>query len=590
MPSDAAPRPEILEPLRRVLGWMASLRDGQGRIVCPVHRVEHTGKNAYAIVLAARLLAAGASEREWLLDLARQQARRLVANLVREGSSPCHTFRPGRHDPYNCSNGVIDGGACSDALAELVRELGPQLPAEEREAARAASLLHARTYLRYAVLDKGIPAQRAWGLTGLAGAWSLEHDEELERAAIEAVGVLEGIQHPDGSFAYHPLEWGAEHAGASDVSAFYHSRIPGFLVHALELLGRDPAGELFRAPIARALEFLLALVGPDGLKPGLVEAKPWYWGAEYEVASHPFDVHALCMGWKHFRRAAFAEAARASFRAWVAHLGADGQPASHHAGAGREASYQCPLFWAAHAAWIARAAHELEQCLRQPERPAPARAAIDLSLRWFPDAQLGRLEDTGVVAWLRGARPALNVHHGSPRGAGLVRVWSKREGRELLVRRRFEPAGEGEWVGRAGGFAPLAGLRSGARELRFGAWLARVDWRAGRGLSALARPAQVFRRGVLDFAAPEVASSFALAPRVDLHADGLRLEGPLAHRDGRALEQSRLVREYRIGSGALEVDERLVEAGGARGVEYHLPAAAREVLREPGHIRYRLGS
>src|SRR5258706_3054723 len=485
MPSPQALAEEIFEPLRRVLGWLASLRDAQGRIVCPEHGLEHTGKSAYAIVLACELLKHDpAAERAPLLALAREQGRRLVANLVREGASPCHTFRPGRHDPYNCSNSVIDGGACSDGLAQLVRELGGELPAQEREAARTASLLHARSYLRYAVLDKGIPAQRAWGLTGLSGAWTLEHDAELERAAIEAVGVLEGIQHKDGSFPYHPLEWGAEHPGAADVSSFYHSRIPGFLIHALEALGRDPRDALFRGPILRALDFLLALVGPGGKKPGLVEAKPWYWGAEYEVASHPFDVFALASGWRLFGRDALGQAARASFRTWVAHLSRDGQPASHAAGPGRGRSYQCPLFWAAHAAWIARAARELDGCLKLAEPPVPGRGAIEVCVSWFADAQLARLEDAGVIAWVRGARPGANVHHGSPRGAGLVRVWSKRERRELLAGRE-----EADWHGRAGSFAPARGWRSGARELRFSLWLARVDWRGGRRAAALARPA-----------------------------------------------------------------------------------------------------
>ena len=569
-----------------MLGWLASLRDAQGRIVCPEHGLEHTGKSAYAIVLSCELLKHDAgADRARLVALAREQGRRLVANLVREGDSPCHTFRPGRHDPYNCSNSVIDGGACSDALAQLVRELGSELPESEREAARAASLLHARTYLRYAVLDKGIPAQRAWGLTGLAGAWSLEPDPELERAAIEAVGVLEGIQHADGSFPYHPLEWGAAHPGESDVSSFYHSRIPGFLIHALELLGRDPRDALFRGPILRALEYLLALVGPDGKKPGLVEAKPWYWGAEYEVASHPFDVHALASGWRLFGRASLGRAARASFRAWVAHLGRDGQPASHAAGPGRGKSYQCPLFWAAHAAWIARAARDLAGCLALPEPEPPGRDAIEVGVSWFADAQLARLEDAGVIAWLRGARPAVNVHHGSPRGAGLVRVWSKREQRELLA-----AAGEAEWAGRAGGFAPGRGWRSGARELRFSLWLARVDWRGGRRAAALARPARVFSRGVLDYAGAQVSSAFDLAPRVSVLPDGLQIESRLAHRDGSALPASRLVRSFRIGGGALEVDERLVDAGGAAAVEYHVPTAARQLVREAGHVRYLLGS
>jgi len=46
-------REEVLEPLRRVLEWLLSLRDARGRIVCPEHRVEHSGKNAGVIVIRA---------------------------------------------------------------------------------------------------------------------------------------------------------------------------------------------------------------------------------------------------------------------------------------------------------------------------------------------------------------------------------------------------------------------------------------------------------------------------------------------------------------------------------------------------------
>ncbi|MBK7642028.1 MAG: hypothetical protein IPJ19_03100 [Planctomycetes bacterium] len=591
MPSRARLTEELLEPLRRVLGWLCSLRDAQGRLVCPEHGVEHTGKNAYVIVLCCELARHDPrADRAALCAIARGQAQRLVANLVREGTSPCHTFRPGRHDPFNCSNSVIDGGAASDALAQLVHEFGPELPAQEREAAAAASLLHARSYLRYAVLDKGIPAQRAWGLTGLAGAWSLEHDADLERAAIEAVGMLEAIQHPDGSYPYHPLEWGAEHPGAADVSSFYHSRLPAFLMYALERLGRDPRDELFRGPILRALEFLLALVGPDGTKPGLLEAKPWYWGAEYEVASNPFDVYALASGWRLFGRRTLGESARAAFRAWAAHLSPEGRPASHHPAAGRERSYQCAVFWAAHAAWIARAAPALAECLQFAERPVPGPGAIEISVSWFADAQLARLEDAGVVAWVRGARAPSNVHHGSPRGAGLLRVWSKREARELLERSGPGGEDEAEWHAQAGSFAPSRGWRSGARELRFAGWLARVDWRAGRYTTALARPGRVFSRGVLDYGAPLVSSAFDRAPRASPRSDGIELSGHLAHRDGTPLVQSRLERSFRIGGGALEVEERVLDAGGARGLEYHVPQAARELVREKHSVRYHLGS
>src|SRR5258705_2853237 len=134
MPGPAPLREEILEPLRRTLVWLAGHRDRHDRIVCKEHAVEHTGKSAYAIVSACALLEVDpARDADFLKELAIGQARRLVANLVREDDSPCHTFRPGWHDPFNCSNSIIDGGAASDALAEIVRRLGPTLAADERE-------------------------------------------------------------------------------------------------------------------------------------------------------------------------------------------------------------------------------------------------------------------------------------------------------------------------------------------------------------------------------------------------------------------------------------------------------------------------
>jgi hypothetical protein len=580
-------REELREPLRRTLRWLLSLRDGQGRIVCPEHRIEHTGKSAGVAVLALEL--SRHEEREHLQAAALEQGRRLVANLVREGDSPCHTFRPGRHDPFNCSNAVIDGGAASDALAALVQGLGEALPAAERASFASASLQHARTYLRYAVLDKGIPAQRAWGLTGLAAAHALEADRELERAALEAVGVLEGIQHADGSYPYHPLEWGAEHAGACDVSAFYQSRVSGFLVFALERLGRDPASALFAGPLRRGLDFLLALQGVDGIKVGLVEAKPWYWGATYEVASHPFDVHALARGWRHFGVARYATAALRAFRAWVEHLDPDGRPSSHRPGPGRGRSYQCPLFWAAHAQWIARALPDLEAALRAGHpRPEPRGGGIDLSVAWFPQAQLGRIEDGRVTAWVRGARPAYDVHHGSPNGAGLLRVQRRADGTELLERCRLGGAQEGEWSARAGAPSLARGWAGGGSELRFSLWLARVHARAGRLGAALAAPLSVARRGVGAFASPRVSSAFALAPAVRVEGDGLELESELAWRGGRGLGGSRLARRFQVDGDGLVVEERLLDAGKARGVAYGVPAAALEVQRASDRVSYRL--
>ncbi|MCC7013658.1 MAG: hypothetical protein IT454_13945 [Planctomycetes bacterium] len=579
----------LVEPLRRTLAWLMSLRDAQGRIWCPEHGLEHTGKSAGAAVLAARLARHDAPERRAAhVGAAIEQGRRLVANLRREGTSECHTFWPGRHDPFNSSNAVIDGGACSDALAELALELGSELSADDARAFRDASVLHARTYLRYAALDKGIPAQRAWGLSGLAAAWRVCGDEVLENAALQAVGALEGIQHPDGSFPYHPLEWGAEHAGASDVSSFYHSRIPGFTIFALEQLGRDPSRAPFAQGIGKAVDFLEALQAPDGTKCGLVEAKPWYWGAEYEVASHVFDVYTFARAWKHFGEPRFGRAALRAFRAWCEHLSAAGVPRSHLPGPERKKSYQCPVFWACHAEWIARVLPdlaELEQ--RFPDTQTNAVDGIDLSVRWYPDAQLARLEDGAVLAWVRGARPAYNVHHGSPHGAGLIRAVSKRDRRELVRRQRLAADQEGEWSARAGTFALGRGLEHGAQAMRFSLWLMRNHARGRRFSAALGAPFDVLRRGVLEFASSAVSSSFDASPLVEVDATGVSLRSRLCWRGGLAVPHSALERRFELDGRGLLVHENVIAPGAVRALHYGWPERASERVNGDG-LTYRL--
>lgn len=582
MRTSATPvRRELVEPLRRVLAWMLSLRDAEGAIVCPFHRIEHTGKSAGAAVLACCLARFDPdADQDELLGVARQQARRMATRLEREGESTCFTFRPGRHDPYNCSNSVIDGGACSDALAEVVQVFGERLEPEEREAFTRASVLGAQTYLRYCVLDKGIPAQKAWALTGVAQAHSLSGHEVLELTVREGATILDGLTRADGSVPYHPVELGAGHPGAGDVSAFYQSRVTGFLAFALERAGLDPASGPWRGVLDRGLDFLVGLVGPDGIKPGLVEAKPWYWGATYEVASHPFDLYALGAGVERLGRADCEGPLRASWRAWVEHLGPDGAPRSHLAGGGRGASYQCPVFWAGHASWAARALPALE---RVWDRPSPATEGP--RVRVFAEAQLARLEGGGVTAWVRGARPPGNLYHGSPAGAGLVRVvGSPRDGthpaegaraEELLERCRLGAHQDGEWTARVGLPSVLRGLRANASEARFTAWLARNAYRGG-GLGASLAPVAAYGlRGLAAFAGPRVSTAFDRSARLTPVEGGVRLRARPAWRDGQHSALPDIQRTFTVSEAGLRVQEEVCGAPGP--LRYRAPRRATEV-------------
>jgi hypothetical protein len=248
------------------------------------------------------------------------------------------------------------------------------------------------------------------------------------------------------------------------------------------------------------------------------------------------------------------------------------------------------VFWAAHAAWIARAAEPLARALALPRSRPSAPGAIEIHVRCFPDAALARLEDARVVAWVRGARPAHNLNHGSPHGAGLLRVYDKPSATELLERRRegMLVTPEAEWSGSAGPWSLARGWRSGRDALRFSLWQARVEARAGHLGSTLKRVPATLLRGVLDPSSAKVASQHACAAEMFALPEGIEIKSQLAYADGTALPAARLVRSYRVGGGALEIEEYLQDAGGARNVSYRMPRLASEVLREGHRISYRL--
>jgi hypothetical protein len=244
------------------------------------------------------------------------------------------------------------------------------------------------------------------------------------------------------------------------------------------------------------------------------------------------------------------------------------------------------VFWAAHAAWIARALETLELAARLPTETVARTGAIDLRVTWFPDCQVGRLEDGAVIAWVRGAHPVANVHHGSPRGAGLLRVWSKLSSRDVLERAR--DSDEAEWVGSSGSTHPLRGLRANKDELRFSFWLSRVAWRGGRAKDALLAPLEIAKKSLFGCGGTRASSAFDPAPDVELHGDGFVLRGGLAHREGTRVEGSALERTFSSDGGGLVVDEKLLAAGRAQAVAYHVPKLARDVVSAPDRASYRL--
>ena len=584
-------RRELLDPLHRVLDWMLAQEDERsGALLCPDHGIEHTGKSAGAIVLAVELARfAEGDERARLIHVVRSQGRRLVSRLEREGDSTCFTFRPGRHDPYNCSNSVIDGGACSDALATAVLELGGELTEDERMSFTHAAVLHAQTYLRYAIVDKGVPAQCAWAMTGAAQAFRLSGHEVLRYVCSVGAERLRGEQRGDGSFPYHPSKWGAAHPGAEDASAYYQSRVTAFTSFALEAAFGEERGEALDVGFADGMEFLHGLLGPDGIKTGSVEAKPWYWGGHYEVASHPFDIAALSYEWRRTRAPRAARALRASWHAWLHHLDSDGKLKSHEAPMkGGAQSYQCPFFWASHACWIARSLAALEEAFSEPQDSPPS----EITVRHFEDVDLARIDTPQIVAWIRGARPPGNASHGSPAGGGLLRVYSRSTGRDIFQADRFARRPMGAWSGGAGAPSPSRGWRAGATDLRFSGWLMRNRWRTGSSplarAQALREPLSSLRRGVFGFATSAVCSSFDRKSRLQVADDAVLLRGPFARADGTVVG-GQVDRTFRGSALGLLVEERCVDRARVRNLWFRPPTHAVMLEEVQDHVRYRYG-
>jgi hypothetical protein len=177
------------------------------------------------------------------------------------------------------------------------------------------------------------------------------------------------------------------------------------------------------------------------------------------------------------------------------------------------------------------------------------------------------------------------VHHGSPRGAGLLRVWSKPGARDVLERAR--ESDEAEWTAR-GSTSPVRGLRANKDEMRFSFWLSRVAWRAGRMGEALTVPLDIARKSLARFGGARASSAFDPSAQVEVQGDGLLLRSHLAYPQGTRIEGSALERMFSIDGSGLVVDEKLLAAGRAHAVRYRVPSLATDVVSAPDRATYRL--
>ncbi len=578
--------------LARVSDYWERQTAPSGETRCTVHGVEHTARTATSIVVDLALQRITGQDRYW--ERALRRAQRVVARLVRDPEHGAWIFAPGRLDPYNCSNNVIDSGECARCLGTLLLYGDGRLDATLRERIAEALRRNATTYLTDAVVTKEVTNQRLWGAMGLATAaralgeptWFAAVHASIERSLAE--------QHADGSFPYHPEpERFGLHPGAADVSVYYQARVLTYLWQTLAMLGED-AGAV-RGPtltaLRRGLDFLAATYTPAGTKCAALEGKRWFWASPYEVGSHSLDVYALLHGAAQFADSSLKTLAEQAYAVWRQHLA--NMVLACRAPAGRD-DFICPDFHAADASWLSA----LILALPGPDgeggpnpRPLPCREGAPPRVRVFTEAGLVRLQTTATVALLRTRKQPANVLYGGGVGGGSLLYVGHKSGnwQDLTTAARETPISPGNltcWPRRrrrAGVQAFLAANRPG-RELRQWLFVARIR-RRQRAFFAAARALWRGWLRPLWHAWDEVyATHWALDAAPTLLLDGVQGTVQPARRDGEPLAGVTVQRQVSVENGAVRVREAISVEVPLRRLLYAVPAAARALHTEPAAL------
>lgn len=581
LPVAGSGRAELVDHVALRIGMLRGLshflaRDlrPDGSSICRRHRVEHTGKLVYAALIDVALWRY--TREEDSLEQALARVMRTVDMLGEDPGSHVPVFLPGRVDPRNASTNAIDGGACADVLATLLEEVPQAFSESERQRATEALVTHVDGYLRHAARERPITAQRLWAATGVArAARLLQRDDWREDALAGCRLALEELA-PDGVAPYIPEHTDhCTHEGLADISSFYHSRTPGFVLYVHDVLD-EPLGEWAAERVTAALEALVALRDGNGRKVIHNEAKAWYWQSDYEVVSHCFDAYALHTGARMLEQPRYRNAAAQAMEEWVAHLSAlDGAALSHH---GPGVNFQCPVFWSAHGAWVTRIIADV------PLRTKPGEQRdIDLG-----HSGLLHVERPRYTAVLRGARRRNSNLFGCDVGGGSLQSLVVRDdprqpqGDERIPLRRFVVDRPGSFrfrprgaAGRLSNFVALS--KAWRSELRFRLFLAKVEWDARRWFAALAYPFRFILARCWSDASPWFAAHRDVGTTHAYDGTQVVFEGGLADWDGVRAEGITTERTYRFEQDAVQLLDVLTAQSAHGALRYRIPEGLSDV-------------
>ena len=558
--------------LKGISGYFAGREAADGSLVCPRHKVEHTGRVVYSAAIDLELL-----ERTGEEIYGERVRRRVLRTLARARPDPRtgrQVFLPGGGSQRrNSSSNLMDSGACCDVLSAVLEERPELFKAAERVRLVEAIGNVCDDFLMTAVLEGQVPCQRLWGATGLARASrALDRPRYGERAR-EAVRTAIKSAHPDGSIPYIPdPEQNGEHVGLADISVHYQSRQLSFISYIYACLEEGYEDEV-DGFMNRAVEFLCAVFGGEGRKQLCNEARQWYWESPYEVASHSFDVHALLESRASEPDPRHRHTAWLAWRQLLKHV--DAEDGGVHSHLGEEVNFQCRDVWNGFAAWIARLPKEIPEEVESPEPNG---------IRIYEESGIVRVEQPDYVAILRGKKQPINISYGGEAGGGSLIYFGRREsGFEDQVRiPKWTSLAPGNYVATPKDRPSfkqrvMSFYRDNRNDLRFRLYVANLERMAGNTRKALEYPLRHVVNKLRDEMKGRYASHFDISPSLSRSDNELVFSSMLARRDGQVMTGSAMTRRYLFGELELEVEDTVTLERPVRAVVYECMNGLRDL-------------
>ncbi len=303
---------------------------------CQKHKIEHTGKNIYAVDFYSCL---------GELEKAKELILKTIKKITKDGKS--WIFYPGRLNPYNKSNNVVDCGAIVDSISNFLKKHKNIFTKDELNKVENALKRVVYTYLIKAAVYKPVTNQRLWGLTGLASYYDYSKDSQLLPLIEKSVEISLDEMTKDGFFIYYlKAQVDNSFGGYSGLTTYYQSRCAAFLYYIIEKADLDL--NIYQDKLEKSIEALLAMYKKEGYKDLSLECKKWYWLSDYEVTSNAFDIYALSKSNNPLARQVLNNSLfQIKNHFYNGYL---------HSDKGINLNFQCHLFWNAHLAWLIRVA------------------------------------------------------------------------------------------------------------------------------------------------------------------------------------------------------------------------------------------